>query len=314
MRRTPRLFSMLALVMALLLLSTPVVLAGATGWLDAADPSGSVEERAAALDSDGWLEARLALRPLDDPGRFDLAITDWDGSLIAAASDLGNGGTAGGQNVSPGSYSVTVAGHDGTALGLYITTIECRADAGSGAVVASCAHCTALDGIPVASSATVVCTVTQVNAQPPLAVVVAQFEATCQGTTPLISWATDQEVDLQGFNLYRSTSPAQPDTQLNLDPIPAAAPGSTQGAAYAWTDMSATPAKPHSYWLEVISLDGASSLLPPVTVTCLAPTAVRLAKLEAATSVAASVNRLRAALALFALPMALLLWRQRRAG
>lgn len=313
MRRTLRLWSMRLLAVILTLAGTHVAVARILNESGLGQPvQAAVPDRPAKPESDGWLEARLALLPLDDPGRFDLTVTDGTGHLLAEASDLGNGGTTGAHSVAPGAYGVAVAGHDGTALGPYITTIECREDAGRGPVVASCAHCTALDGIPVASGAAVVCTVTQVNAQPPLAVAVAQFEAMCQGATPLLSWATEQEVNLQGFNLYRSASPAQPDTQLNIDLIPAAAPGSMQGAAYRWMDLSAAATGPHSYWLEVISLDGASSLLPPVTVICLAPTAVRLAQLEAATPVTASVDRLGAALALLALPVALLLWRQRR--
>ena len=53
----------------------------------------------AVLEAPGWLEARVALLPLDDPGRFDLTVVDWAGNMVATASQLGPGGTTGALSV-----------------------------------------------------------------------------------------------------------------------------------------------------------------------------------------------------------------------
>lgn len=306
MMRTLRWVGMAWLAAALFLAGAPAISARAAGL-----PQPVAGQPATAPDTDGRLEARIVLLPLDDPGRFDLVVSDELGNLVASASDLGDGGTTGPQTLAPGAYSITVAGGSGTSLGLYITTIACLGDGGYGPTLASCAHCATLDGILVGSDSAVVCTVSQVNAQPPLAVAVAQFEATCQGETPLLAWVTEQEIDIQGFNLYRGPSAAAPNTQLTSSLIPASAPGSVQGAAYTWSDGSAAPDSPYAYWLEVIALDGASTLLPPVTVTCLAPTAVRLAQLDAGAPPASLAGWTMSALALLTLPAAARLLRRR---
>ncbi len=305
MKRSSQLFSAFLLVITLSFLTTQSVLARAERQADQAQPARSGEGNL-------WLDVQIALFPLDDPGLFDLAVTDQEGNVIASAADLGQGGTLGGQSVPPGLYNVTVDAGASTLLGLYISVIECRDENGQGALVASCSNCTTLADISVASDATVVCTVTNINAQPPLAVTVAQFDATCEHGTPLLTWTTNQEIDIQGFNLYRGASLAQPDVQINPDLIPAAAPGSTQGATYAWTDLSAAPEGLHGYWLEVINLDGSSSLLPPVSTTCLTPTAVTVTNLEAAALAPAATGGQWAVFALLTGPAVVALWRWQR--
>jgi hypothetical protein len=278
MRLFDRLFGACLLAAMLALATIP------TAAAQAAQPAHAASfDRETVLDAPGWLEARIALLPLDDPGRFDLTVVDWEGNVVATANQLGHGGTTGALSVPPGLYSLSQEASDGVSLGIYISDIECRDGANQELVVASCTHCAALSDIPVASDSSVLCTVRNVNAQPPLAATIAQFDATCQEGTPLLAWITEHEVDVQGFNLYRGVSLAQPDVQINPDLIPAAAPGSPQGTAYSWVDLNAPPDALHAYWLEVLSLDGRSTLLPPVAVTCLTPTAVRLAALEATT-------------------------------
>ena len=276
MRKLSRLFSACLWATMLLLAAIPAVTGQTTQPADVAPLDGR-----AVLEAPGWLEARVALLPLDDPGRFDLTVVDWAGNMVATASQLGLGGTTGALSVPAGLYSLAQQASAGTSLSLYISDIECRDGANLELVVASCIHCTTLSNIPVVSDGSVLCTVRNVNAQPPLTATIAQFEAACQQGTPLLTWTTAHEVNVQGFNLYRATSLAQPDLQINPNLIPAVAPGSPQGASYAWHDLSASPDGRHAYWLEVLDLDGRSSLLPPIAVTCPAPTAVRLATLDA---------------------------------
>ena len=276
MRSLSRLFSACLLAATLLLAANPTATAQTT------QPANlSSHNRGAVLEAPGWLEARIALLPLDDPGRFDLTVVDWEGNVMATANQLGHGGTTGALSVPPGLYSLSQEASDGVSLGTYISDIECRDGANLEMVIASCTHCTALSDIPVASDSSVLCTVRNVNAQPPLAATIAQFDVSCQQGAPLLTWATVHEVDVQGFNLYRAASLAQPDVQINHGLIPAVAPGSPHGASYALHDLSAPPDGHHAYWLEVLGLDGRSTLLPPIAVACLAPTAVRLAALEA---------------------------------
>ena len=49
----------------------------------------------------------------------------------------------------------------------------------------------------------------------PLAVTLADFSAVQQGDHVLVTWETNSELNNRGFNLYRGTSAAGPDRQLN---------------------------------------------------------------------------------------------------
>jgi hypothetical protein len=113
----------------------------------------------------------------------------------------------------------------------------------------------------------------------PLAVTLASFAAVQQGDAVLVSWETVSELDNAGFNLYRGTSAAGPETLLAH--VPSAAPGSAQGFAYSHLDENVQAGQTYWYWLEDISLAGATTLHGPVSVTLGAPTAVRLAEMVA---------------------------------
>ena len=56
----------------------------------------------------------------------------------------------------------------------------------------------------------------------------------------LVAWETASEIGNRGFNLYRGTTPAAPEQQLNALLIPSQAPGSGQGYAYTWQDFDVT--------------------------------------------------------------------------
>jgi hypothetical protein len=83
----------------------------------------------------------------------------------------------------------------------------------------------------------------------PTAVELASFTATAQGGAILLEWETAAELDSLGFDLYRAwplSSAARTATggerqRLNVDLIPARAPGSAAGAAYRFLDETAAP-------------------------------------------------------------------------
>jgi N-acetylneuraminic acid mutarotase len=116
-----------------------------------------------------------------------------------------------------------------------------------------------------------------------LAVTLAAFSALQQNDTVRVNWETVSEVGNAGFNLYRSDSAAGPLALLNW--LPSQAPGSTVGFAYSYEDRAVLPGQTLHYFLEDVSLSGATTLHGPVSVTIQTPTAVRLAGLETGSQV-----------------------------
>lgn len=114
-----------------------------------------------------------------------------------------------------------------------------------------------------------------------LAVTLADLRAEAQSDHVLVTWETVSEVNNQGFNLYRSTSPGAAGEKINAALIPSQAPGSAQGAVYTWQDADVTAGTTYYYTLEDLDLSGASSLHGPVSVAFQAPTAVTLDSLTA---------------------------------
>ncbi len=107
---------------------------------------------------------------------------------------------------------------------------------------------------------------------------IMQAVAAPEGGRVDVTWTTAQEVDNQGFNLWRGTSPAGPDLRLNADIIPSQAPGQGMGADYAYADTYQSIAgTTYYYWLEDVSLSGVVTRHEPVSVTYMGPTAVGLA-------------------------------------
>ncbi len=116
----------------------------------------------------------------------------------------------------------------------------------------------------------------------PLAVTLASFTAEATGDGVTLTWETVSETDNVGFNLYRADSEAGPWLKLNAALIPAAAPGSSQGHVYTWTDATATPGMTCWYMLEDVALDGTATRHAPVEVTVGEPNAVGLVGFGAA--------------------------------
>jgi len=119
----------------------------------------------------------------------------------------------------------------------------------------------------------------------PTVVTLASFAADAQSDRVVVSWETVSEASNAGFNLYRSSDPAGPQTLLTT--LPSQAPGSTAGFAYSYEDLAVQPGQTYWYWLEDVSLGGATTLHGPVSATVQAPTAVTLSGISASPAAAA---------------------------
>ncbi len=286
-----------------------VVLKGSTSFVSGATSGPQCEQVAQPLDA--GLDAQIQLLPYDDPGLFEITMTDQQGAVVANGQGLGHGAIVRKRPAQPGRYRVDVDGSEGTTMQLYTTAIECSAGDGEGrsAVIASCTDCTSLEDITVPTDEIVTCTVTNINAQPPLAVTITHFEATCQQGAPLVEWATDQEIDTLGFNLYSGASADGWDTQINTAMIPAQNPGGTTGGFYQWLDTSAQE-QTRYYWLQDVDLNGVATMHGPVSVTCLAPTAVRLNTMSADSGETNSTLGWAAAFAALTMLAGLVAWKR----
>lgn len=101
----------------------------------------------------------------------------------------------------------------------------------------------------------------------PLAVQLAAFTAVAGRAHVDLAWETVSEQDNAGFNLYRARLASGVWTKLNLQIIPSAAPGSSEGHAYAWLDLTADPASAYAYRLEAVDLAGNAETVGMTRVT-----------------------------------------------
>ena len=109
----------------------------------------------------------------------------------------------------------------------------------------------------------------------PQAVTLADFSAVQQGDSVLLTWETNSELDNRGFNLYRGTSAAGPDRQLNETLIPSQSQGNPGGFVYTWEDRAdLVPGTTYFYWVEDVDIYGVATMHGPVSVDYTVPTAV----------------------------------------
>lgn len=73
-----------------------------------------------------------------------------------------------------------------------------------------------------------------------------------------VNWQTINEVDLLGFHLYRD---GQGENEL-IHTRPAEYGGLPMGFIYTYSDMEADPGSLHTYWLEVLTRQGSTFLVP----------------------------------------------------
>lgn len=80
-----------------------------------------------------------------------------------------------------------------------------------------------------------------------------------------VDWLTSSELDILGFNLYRSTALNGP--QALVYQVQAKHPGKPWGDSYGYNDTNAQPGVTYFYWLEVLWKDGSTELLDPASGT-----------------------------------------------
>ena len=98
----------------------------------------------------------------------------------------------------------------------------------------------------------------------------------------LLTWETNSELNNRGFNLYRGTSAAAPDRQLNETLIPSQSQGNPGGFVYTWEDRAdLVPGTAYFYWVEDVDIYGAATMHGPVSVDYTVPTAVTLSGIQA---------------------------------
>jgi hypothetical protein len=79
----------------------------------------------------------------------------------------------------------------------------------------------------------------------------------------IVEWTTESEVNLAGFNIYRSESPDGPYVKLN-DALIAASPDPIAGGSYSYTDRTAEPGITYYFQLEDVELDGKGTMHGPI--------------------------------------------------
>lgn len=135
----------------------------------------------------------------------------------------------------------------------------------------------------------------------PLAVTLVDFSAVQQGDAILVTWETASELDNRGFNLWRGTSPAGPDRQLNATLIPSQSQGNPGGFIYTWEDRAdLVPGSPYFYWIDAVDIYGLTTRHGPVSTTFSVPTAVTLTGIDTNSSSTAPLSWGWIALALLA--------------
>ena len=93
------------------------------------------------------------------------------------------------------------------------------------------------------------------------------FRATGFDNYVLVEWATAQELDNVGFNLYRTEAPNFNDpSKVDLGFIPAQHPGEIWGAEYSYTDSDVQAGTTY-YWLDDVDFHGVSTRQAPVSAT-----------------------------------------------
>ena len=93
----------------------------------------------------------------------------------------------------------------------------------------------------------------------------AAEEPTPAPSVVVVEWTTESEVDMAGFNLYRSESPDGPYVKVNATLIPGAS-DPLLGGKYAYTDTNVVAGRTYYYKLEDVELDGTTTLHGPIEV------------------------------------------------
>ena len=98
----------------------------------------------------------------------------------------------------------------------------------------------------------------------PTNVVLSSFNAKKLGNSIQLTWETTSELDLVGFNLYRSKGIDSERIAINNSQILALSPGGFEGNAYQYLDAEIEPGVIYTYWLEVVTRSR-TTLVGPVS-------------------------------------------------
>jgi hypothetical protein len=93
----------------------------------------------------------------------------------------------------------------------------------------------------------------------------AAEEPTPAASVVVVEWTTESEVDVAGFNLYRSENPNGPYVKVNTTLIPGS-PDPLLGGKYVYTDTNVVAGQTYYYKLEDVDLDGTITLHGPIEV------------------------------------------------
>jgi hypothetical protein len=133
----------------------------------------------------------------------------------------------------------------------------------NGVQAAPAAYRTTSYGVKVLVGTTVSNVQVVYSTESPSAVTLSAFSADAQPRAIRLNWETVAELDLLGFNLYRSESANGPRQKLNAALITGKKPGQMAGAAYQFADT--VPAgRQYYYWLEVVGRDETTTEGPVV--------------------------------------------------
>ena len=108
---------------------------------------------------------------------------------------------------------------------------------------------------------------TDAGSDAPTPVVISGFAAASFSPGMLISWQTEQEISMIGFNLYRVRQSEEQLTKINPMIIPAKESGAMSGSSYTFIDSDVLPGQTYLYWLEAVDTDGIAAWEGPVNVS-----------------------------------------------
>jgi hypothetical protein len=103
----------------------------------------------------------------------------------------------------------------------------------------------------------------------PTAAVLSDFSSSFDLETALVelSWETNSDADIMGFNVYRSDEISLSPVKINIEMLPVNQPGSMEGYLYSYTDAEVEFGQTYTYWLDVVDFGGQTSRHGPVTQT-----------------------------------------------
>lgn len=109
-------------------------------------------------------------------------------------------------------------------------------------------------------------TIYKMEGEDPLPVELSSFTATISSTNyALLTWVTQSETNVSGFNIYRGTSPDL-QTALHLNAF-IEATNTSQQQTYVYHDTDIYEDGLYYYWLESLDLDGTNEYFGPISIS-----------------------------------------------